>query len=120
MARGYTRKQTGTRSGFGGARSAGARRVLNPWGNSVPAAKGRRANALGTTIGRRGGHRGGAVRRPKPDSTLWSMKYPKNDPLQWPVEGEKMASPSGMTQEKADWNNAVVNHAFKRAGYPEA
>jgi hypothetical protein len=85
------------------------RRVLNPWGNNVA--------QLGRSVAKP--TRRGAVVRPKPDSSLWSMKYPKNDPKQWPVEGGKHGSPSAMTQAKADWNNRVVNAAYKRAGYPE-
>jgi hypothetical protein len=108
-SRGYTRKQTGTPSRFGGAAGGAVRRVLNPWGNNVP--------KLGRTSGVRKG--GGAVRRPKPDPQVWSMKYPANDPLQWPIVGGKHGSPSGMTQAKANFNNGAVNRAYKRAGYPE-
>jgi hypothetical protein len=108
-SRGYTRKQTGTPSRFGGAAGGAARRVLNPWGNPVPKL-GRRTTA---------GGRRGAVRKPVPDPSLWSIDYPKNDPLQWPIEGGKHPSPSGMTQAKADFNNRAVNKEYKRAGYPE-
>lgn len=117
MSRGYTKKQTGSSSRFGGAAGGSARRVLNPWGNTVPAAKGRRANAVGQTVGR-GRQRGvSGVRKPTPDSSLWSIDYPKNDPLQWPIQGGKRKSPSGMTQAKANWNNAIVNKAYQRGGY---
>lgn len=113
----YTRgSATGRSSRFGGAVGGSARRVLNPWGNLVPAAKGRRANAVGATIAR-GRPRGSGVRRPTPDASLWGMRYPVNDPNAWPIEGTKSGPTSGMTQAKADFNNAVVNKAFQRAGY---
>lgn len=85
------------------------RRVLNPWGNNVP------KMGRGITLGRKA-H---GVSRPKADSSLWSIDYPKNDPLQWPVQGGKRGSPSGMTQAKANFNNRATNQAYKRAGYPE-
>lgn len=117
MARGFTAKQTGASSRFGGAAGANVRRVLNPWGNMVPAAKGRRANAVGATIAKSRASRRSAVAMPKADASRWSMDYPKNDPLQWPIQAGKRGSPSGMTQHKADVNNAAVNHAYQRAGY---
>lgn len=106
------------RKRFGGAVGAGARRVLSPWGNSVPAAKGRGTNAVGATVTKARKPRGSSTRKPRPDPSLWSIKYPKNDPLAWPIEGGVTGSISGMTQAKADFNNDVVNDAYTRAGYP--
>jgi len=116
MARGYTRKQTGAKSRAGVAKPAPVRRTLNPWGNMVPKATGRRANAVGQTVGK-SRHRASSVRKPTPAPDLWDMKYSPNDPLQWPIEGGKRGSASGMTQAKVDVHNAAVEKAYNRAGY---
>lgn len=109
-------RATGSSSRYGGAAGAGSRRVLNPWGNAVPAAQGRRANALGVTIAR-GRPSGSAARRPTPSPQLWGMQYTPNDPNAWPIQGGKQGPASGMTQHKIDWNNSVVTKAYQRAGY---
>jgi hypothetical protein len=88
---------------------------MAPWGKPIPAGQGRRTNGVGGGNRSRVTVRGSSTRRPTPSKALWSISYPANDPTQWPVEGGK--NTSSFTQEKADWNNAVVNHAFQRAGY---
>ena len=115
-SRGYTKKQTGSRNTKGVARVGGNRRTVNPWGNNVPKATGRRANAVGQTVARSKGLRNPS-RRPTPDASLWSIDYPKNDPAAWPIEGGKRGPTSAMTQHKADVHNAAVEQAYTRAGY---
>jgi len=111
---GFTRAGTGTPSSFGRKGASGGRTV-NPWGRNVPASFGRGANANGVTAGR--GRPGGSSRaRNVTDPALRSMDYTPNDPAQWPIEGGKRYSILS-TQAKADFNNAVVNNAFKRGGY---
>jgi hypothetical protein len=113
----------GKPSSWGGSRAKG--RTLVPWGNNYPMGSARGANALGATPFRSKVRSSGAVRKPTPDPSLWGMTYKPNDPVLWPVLPDVNASPprrgggpnSGMNQAKADFNNAVVNHAFQRAGY---
>lgn len=108
----FTKKQTGTPSKFGQRKS---RKLINPWGKNVPM-KFKRKSVVG---------RGQSTRKSTPDSQLFGMQYPKNKPSQWPVEIDfvnhtTQPSLSGYTSDVADTNNTAVNHAFKRAGYPEA
>jgi len=112
--RGYTRAQVGASSRFGAARTGTARRVLNPWGNTVPQKSGVRTNALGQSITKTTRLKRGAVSLQRPDPSLYSISYPANDPAQWPIEGGKRGPTSAMTQAKADVHNAAVNHAFQR------
>lgn len=42
------------------------------------------------------------------------MAYKANDPVAWPIEGGKRGSISAMSQTKADFHNAAVNHAYLR------
>lgn len=104
---------SGTPSGWPGG--GATRTILNPWGNNMPASQGRRANSVGATPFKTKMRSRGGVSQPTPSSQLWSMSYKANDPQAWPIEGGKNFS--AMTQAKADWNNAVVNHAFQRGGY---
>ena len=49
-----------------------------------------------------------------PASDLFGMKYKANDPVAWPIEGGMRGSISAMSQDKADFHNAAVNHAYLR------
>lgn len=104
------RSQKGTASTFGNSRTS-VRTVLAPWGKPIT----RSTRSRGSTP------RGSAHRRPKPDPQLRGMDYPPNDPLQWPIESPAvrgdLPKPSGMTANKATFNNTVVNKAFQRGGY---
>lgn len=118
MARGSA---YGKPSSFGGSR--GKNRTLVPWGNIYPARQGRQTNSVGATPFRAKVRRSGSVSKPTPNPAIWGMKYPKNDPARWPVmpnvnTGLRSGGPdSAMNQHKVDFNNAVVNNAFKRGGY---
>lgn len=91
------------------------KRTLNPWGNSVPQGSARKANPSGVTPGSaRNRGSGSSTRRATPASDLFSMAYKANDPVAWPIEGGKRGSISAMSQTKADFHNAAVNHAYLR------
>lgn len=107
---------SGKPSSFGGAKSK-RRSILNPWGNNVPKDTARRANGVGQTPFRSRVRPTGAIRKPTPDRSLFGMGYKRNDPNAWPIEGGKADADSGMTQDKANFNNSAVNHAFERGGY---
>lgn len=107
------RSQTGTASTFGGARGA-TRRVLAPWGKPIPKPTRR--------VGRNANRGVSSTRKPTADPSLWSMSYPRNKPSAWPMENPQTRADlggGGPTQAQADRNNAIVNHAFGRAGYEE-
>jgi len=121
---GYSPRQTGATSRFGNAAGGTTRTVRNPWGNVAP-----QATATGTTpqgnTRSRAVLRGSAIRRPTPDPQLWGMSYRANDPVAWPqvklvggvIVPDKAGPASGMTAAKATRNNAIVEHAYTRAGY---
>ena len=113
-------KKTGKRSTWGAAK-AGVSRVLAPWGKPLPKTTARRTNAAGQSVAKTKRPSGSSMRRPTPDASLRGMNYPKNDPLQWPLESPSVRSdlnkPSGMDQDKADFNNDAVNRAYQRGGY---
>ena len=91
------------------------KRTLNPWGNSVPQGSARKANPSGVTPSGRGNKTGGSARkRATPAGDLFKMAYKANDPVAWPIEGGMRGSISAMSQDKADFHNAAVNHAYLR------
>jgi hypothetical protein len=105
--RNFTARATGTPSAWG--RGSAARSILNPWGGpNVP-----KSTVSTAKFGP------GSRRSPTPDASLFSMNYTANDPLQWPIvlnasTGLRRGPTSGMTQAKADFWNAAVNHAYAR------
>jgi hypothetical protein len=98
------------KSTFGGARH-GVQSVKAPWGEPIPK----------STRARGSKPRGSSTRKPRPDPSLWSIAYKPNDPLAWPLENPAARADlpliSGMSQAKANFNNAAVNKAFQRGGY---
>lgn len=82
-----------------------ARRILNPWGNNVP-----KSNKL--NMGIRGGRR-----MPTAAPDLIRIDYPANDPRCWPIAGGKIVIFN--QAEKANRHNAILNHAYVRAGYAQ-
>lgn len=88
-----------------GTARRGGQRILAPWGNAV------------ALPGRKMGLRtGGGRRMPTPNPTLFGMAYPANDPRRWPIAGGKIVIFAQAA--KANRQNAIVNHAFVRGGYP--
>lgn len=90
-----------------------ASKIRSPWG--TPGVGRKLKGSIGKVYG-------SSTRQQKPDSQRFSMDYPRNDPLMWPVEvdrvGHTKAPPqSGMTTAKINANNAAVEHAFTRAKY---
>lgn len=101
----------------GVAKRGRLRSILNPWGNNVPKGSARRTNGIGQSPFRTKVRPSGSVSKPTPDRSLSGMAYKPNDPNMWPIEGGKADADSGMTQDKADFNNSAVNKAFQRGGY---
>jgi hypothetical protein len=99
--RNFTASATGTPSGWG--RGATPRSILSPWGNNI-----------GRTTPNTQKFGPSRRRAPVPDASLFSIDYPANDPLAWPIIGGRRGPISGMTQAKADWWNSAVNHAYAR------
>lgn len=118
-------KQTGSKNtkAIGGKQKR--TNTVDPWGPIVPNRRIGKTNGIGQSVTARNNRTtGSAARKPVPDPALKSMPYPKNDPLQWPVEIDKTThtrqpSVSGVTPTVITNVNAAVNHAFKRTGYPE-
>jgi hypothetical protein len=108
-----SKSQLGSPSAFGGKK---AKRTLNPWGNTRTQATTRGANDAGVSRGRVRRPRGSAVRMGVPNPQERAMAYPANDPLLWPIEDPAtngFNNRSGMTQAKADANNAALNHELQ-------
>jgi len=124
-SRAYTSRQTGTPSRYGSAQGGVSRNLLNPWGNIATTRSAMRTTPQGNNPSK-AALRGSAVQQPTPDSSLWSVPYRANDPVQWPLMvddgkgglvGTKSGPNSGMTPEKVAWNNQVVENAYTRAKY---
>lgn len=120
----FSKSQTGSKNKKPiGAALKRAGNILPPWGKNVPQKSVGRTNGIGQSKRTKVNVvAGSATRAPHLDSSLLGMRYPKNDPLQWPVEpdltGYTLPPPvSGYTSEVATANNTAVNNAFKRAGY---
>lgn len=122
---GYSSRQTGTPSRYGAAQAGVSRNLLNPWGNIASTRSAMFTTPQGNNPSR-AVLRGSAVQQPTPDSSLWSVPYRANDPVQWPLMvddghgglvGTKSGPTSGMTTEKVNWNNSVVENAYTRAKY---
>lgn len=116
----FTKSQLGGRSRYGNPRRTP--RTLNPWGNIYPKRTVGPTTASGQgrkTSGRAPGRTLNA--RSTPDSSIWGMSYPINDPKMWPVQHpahrSDLGDPYAMTAGKAAFQNAAVNHAFQRVGY---
>jgi hypothetical protein len=56
----------------------------------------------------------------KPHSSLSGMSYPANKPALWPIEGGMRASATVPTEAYAERYNAILTHAYVRAGHEEA
>lgn len=112
------KSQLGSRSRFGRVR--GTPRVINPWGKPLSQTSVGRTTATGQST-RKGRAPSGSSRvKSTPDASLFGMSYKRNDPLAWPVEVPTATADllfDKVTQDKADFNNTVVNAAFVRGGY---
>lgn len=117
-------KQTGTKNTKAiGAALRKARKVINPWGPIVPNRRVGKVNGIGQSVtGRSSTVRGSATRKPRPDPSLRSMDYPRNDPLAWPVEVDttthvRQPSQSGITSSVIANVNASIEQAYTRDKY---
>jgi hypothetical protein len=118
-------KQTGTpsKTTYGGKQRR--KTTVDPWGPIIPNRLIGKVNGIGQSIrGRLNLTRGSATRKPVPDASLKGMKYPANNPTQWPIQNPpgtytKQQDPYGITPTVITNVNAAINHAYKRAGYPE-
>jgi hypothetical protein len=97
------------------ARGGGYRRILNPWGNNVPKASAVGANGIGQSKFQLNFKAVGGRRMPIQAPDQIRIDYPANDPRRWPIAGGKtlIFNQAG----KANRHNALVNHAYVRAGY---
>lgn len=124
MAKGYSKKQTGTPSKYGAAKSGG-NRTVNPWGKNVAHKSATKSNALGQNPSKGRKPAGTSRKRPTADASLRSMDYKPNDPRTWPVVPSVALgqhgrpSPTAPTAANATRENAITNTAYKRGGYPE-
>jgi hypothetical protein len=125
----YSAKR-GSQTGSKNTRSIGAAfkkfgRTINPWGPNVPNRRVGLTNSIGqTSRSRTNSTRGSATRMPRPDPSLRGVDYPPNDPVQWPIENlpgshTPQQDPFGLNDTIRSNINTSINHAFKRAGYPE-
>jgi hypothetical protein len=107
----FSKKQTGTPSSFGGAKTKGG--TINPWGKNKP----KQLKPTTNKVTR------GSNRKSTPDPQLRAVpNYVANDPRSWPKVKpnglpEKNPSPTAPSPATATRQNAIVNNAFKRGGY---
>jgi hypothetical protein len=116
-------KQTGSKNtkAIGGKQKKTT--IVDPWGPIVPNRRVGKTNGIGQSSRARMNTTGGsAARKPTPDPALKSMNYPKNDPLQWPVEIDtvnhtRQPSVSGVTSTVVTNVNQSIENAYTRAKY---
>ena len=98
-------------------------KTVNPWGPNVPQTSVGRTNGIGQSARSRiNTTSGSATKKPRPDPSLRTMDYPKNDPLMWPVEPDLTGhtlppSQSGITSAVIANVNSSIENAYHRDGY---
>lgn len=116
-------KQTGTKNTRSIAKAQKRTTTVDPWGPIVPNRRVGKTNGLGQSQNAKmNTTAGSATRKPTPAPELRSMQYPKNDPLQWPVEIDtathtRQPSVSGVTSTVITNVNQSIENAYTRAKY---
>lgn len=111
----FAKSQLGSKNKKNYSRGSGKiNQTMNPWGKAV----GFKARTAWGRVS------GSSTRQPKSSPALapQTAGYPRNDPLNWPVEPDLSGhtlppSSSGLTAAVAARVNASVEQAYHRAGY---